>query len=72
MEHFLGLEDLQFGWGEILRPRLEVCNLPFYPKGMLVEPFVRILASEMNRCLSAEDSGTITQEEKSLAMASLP
>jgi hypothetical protein len=46
--YFLGLDDPDFGWGDILRPGLEVYLLPFYPKAMLVEPFVQILAREMN------------------------
>jgi phthiocerol/phenolphthiocerol synthesis type-I polyketide synthase E len=57
-QFFLGLDDPEFGWGDLVRPGLEVCYLPFYPKGMLVEPFVRVLAHELNRCLSVEASGT--------------
>lgn len=57
-QFFLGLDDPEFGWGDVVRPGLEVCYLPFYPKGMLVEPFVQVLAHELNRCLSAEASGT--------------
>jgi thioesterase domain-containing protein/acyl carrier protein len=51
-KYFRGLDDLEFGWGDILGPGLEVHQLPFYPKAMLVEPFVRVLASELNRCLN--------------------
>ena len=70
-EHFRGLDDPQFGWGGVIGPKLEICNLPFYPKGMMVEPFVRILAGELDRRLSAEDKGKTIKEMMSPAMASL-
>ncbi|HJV66038.1 MAG TPA: thioesterase domain-containing protein [Geomonas sp.] len=50
--NFLGQNDPAFGWGEVVRGGLSVCSLPFYPKAMLVEPFVRTLAGEINRCLA--------------------
>ena len=49
--HFLGQNDPEFGWGEVVRDGLAICNLPIYPKAMLVEPFVRNLAEEFNRFL---------------------
>lgn len=49
--HFLGQNDPEFGWGEVVREGLSVCTLPMYPKAMLVEPFVENLAEEYNRFL---------------------
>jgi len=51
-EYFVGLNDPEFGWGDVLRAGLEVHQLPFYAKGMLVEPFVEVLAEELKLCLS--------------------
>ena len=49
--HFLGQNDPEFGWGEVVQNGLSVRQLPVYPKGMLVEPYVRILAKELKVCL---------------------
>jgi amino acid adenylation domain-containing protein len=51
-EFFQGLNNPTFGWGDLLQPVLEVVKLPFYAKGMLVEPFVETLATELNLRLS--------------------
>ncbi len=53
--HFLGQNDAEFGWGEVAREGLRVCQLPVYPKAMLVEPFVQNLAEEFNACLGFTD-----------------
>jgi phthiocerol/phenolphthiocerol synthesis type-I polyketide synthase E len=50
--HFLGHDQFDFGWREILGDGLEVRRLPMFPKGMLVEPFVQNLARELGACLS--------------------
>lgn len=66
-KYFLGLTDPQFGWGDIVHPNLEVRSVPFYPKGMLVEPFVRTLARELDHCLSANiESTALTHPAESL------
>ena len=54
LQYFLELDDWHFGWRDLILPNLEVCCLPFYPKGMLVEPFVRTLACELDRYLVAD------------------
>jgi thioesterase domain-containing protein/acyl carrier protein len=48
---FFGQNDPVFGWEEVVRNGLLVRQLPFYPKCMLVEPFVKILAEELKACL---------------------
>jgi hypothetical protein len=49
--NFLGLDDPSLGWGEVVHDGLLVRNIPVYPKGMLVEPFVQMLAQELSVCL---------------------
>ena len=49
--YFLGQNDPEFGWGGVVRSGLSVCQLPFYPRSMLVEPFVQTLAEELKACL---------------------
>jgi len=46
-----GLTNPSFGWSQIVGPGLEVRQLPVYPKGMLVEPFCRLLAETAKSCL---------------------
>ena len=36
-----GRTDPRFGWGDVITDGLEVYAFPFFPKAMLVEPFVR-------------------------------
>jgi thioesterase domain-containing protein/acyl carrier protein len=50
--NFRGLEDPTLGWSQVVREGLEVHDIPIYPKGMLVEPFVQLLAEELKACLS--------------------
>jgi amino acid adenylation domain-containing protein len=45
--HFLGLADATLGWREVVPHGLEVHQLPVYPKGILVEPFCRLLAETL-------------------------
>ena len=49
--NFWGMNDSTFGWGSVVRDGMEVHELPIYPKGMLVEPFVQNLAQELEECL---------------------
>ena len=49
--HFWKLNDPSLGWGDIAQDGLEVHALPIYPKGILVEPFVRILAEDLKLCI---------------------
>ncbi len=45
--HFAGFANPSFGWNGIVRQGLELHELPLYPKGMLVEPFCRLLADTL-------------------------
>ena len=44
---FWGRDHPSLGWGEVVRDGLETREIPVYPKGMLVEPFVQVLAQEL-------------------------
>jgi amino acid adenylation domain-containing protein len=48
---FLGLGSPTLGWNEVVRGRLEVYQLPVYPKGMLIEPFCLSLGETLRLCL---------------------
>ena len=50
--HFIGQNDPKFGWGDLIQEGLAVKRLPIYPKGMLVEPFVKKVAKELQNVLS--------------------
>lgn len=53
---YLGYEDSSLGWGNGLVDELEVIELPVFPAGMLIEPFVQELAARLQRWL--DDSNT--------------
>ena len=48
---YAGLDDAEFGWGEVAEQGVEVCELDVNPKGMLVEPYVKQLAEQISRRL---------------------
>jgi acyl transferase domain-containing protein len=45
-------DNPESGWDQLTTRGLETCNLPVYPRGMLVEPFVKLLAEKMKDCIS--------------------
>ena len=49
--NFWGLDRSTFGWSEVIKEGLEVREMPVFPKGLLVEPFVQGLAHELEVCL---------------------
>jgi len=49
--HFLGHSSPTMGWDKIVREGLEIRELPLRPKGLLVEPFCRLLAKTVTSCL---------------------
>ena len=53
---FRGFGHPSLGWSAVVRNGLEVREIPVYPKGMLVEPFVQMLAQELRRCISQVES----------------
>ena len=54
--HYSGYQDPLFGWGEIAQGGVEVHTLRVYPRGMLVQPFVRELGQEFQRALQNHHS----------------
>ena len=44
---FTKLNDPTLGWGNFVQGDLKLIELPLYPKGMLVEPFVRTLSDKL-------------------------
>jgi len=42
----------ELGWDKVAAGRVETCELPVYPRGMLVEPFVRLLAEKLQVCIN--------------------
>jgi amino acid adenylation domain-containing protein len=51
---FAGEKDPSLGWADLIGDGCEVHRLPIYPRGMLVEPFCRLLADILNSCLKNE------------------
>jgi amino acid adenylation domain-containing protein len=49
--YFVGQKSEDFGWGGVVSGKLEVRELPVYPKAILTEPFCRELAEAMNESL---------------------
>jgi hypothetical protein len=49
--YFAGCNRYDFGWGEVAQQGVEVRTLPVYPRGSLVEPFVRELAKQLKECI---------------------
>lgn len=69
---FRGSEDPSFGWSELIGDRLEVQTLPISPRGMLVDPLVRLLAEKLRECidetLEEERPVFATQEESAVTV----
>jgi amino acid adenylation domain-containing protein len=51
-KRFAGLTDRLYGWGDIPKQVVELCELPMNPRGSLSEPFVKILASKLKEMLN--------------------
>jgi phthiocerol/phenolphthiocerol synthesis type-I polyketide synthase E len=49
--YFWGLNDPSLGWRDVICEGLDVREIPVYKKGILVEPFVHILAETLKGCL---------------------
>jgi phthiocerol/phenolphthiocerol synthesis type-I polyketide synthase E len=50
-KNFAGLDNPQLGWSGMAEGGVDVHVLPVKPRGMLVEPFVRLLAEELRTCI---------------------
>lgn len=54
------------GWDRLAAGGVEIHTLPVYPAGMLVEPFVRILAEKLKASIhNALDSGASNEQDSS-------
>ena len=51
LRFFAGLDDPLFGWKVVSTNGVETQVLPVYPRGMLVKPFVALLAERLRVCL---------------------
>jgi thioesterase domain-containing protein/acyl carrier protein len=61
--YFSGLTSPSYGWSDIAHDNLVVHELPVYPKGMLIEPFCRLLADTLKICLYSEDVAVNSAED---------
>ena len=50
--NFRGFDDPTFGWGGLVGSGLSTHEVPIYPRGMLVEPFVQTLAEQVRSALA--------------------
>jgi len=48
---FVNYDSPDLGWGPFVREGLEIHKLAVYQKGMLIEPFCRLLAEKLRLCL---------------------
>lgn len=60
-QSYVGYEDKTLGWSGLVED-LQVVELPVYPAGMLVEPFVKTLADHMRTCLEEAAGSTLPQQ----------
>jgi amino acid adenylation domain-containing protein len=49
--HYTGYGDALFGWGEVALKGVDVHRLRVFPRGMLVQPYVKQLAEELRTCI---------------------
>jgi pimeloyl-ACP methyl ester carboxylesterase len=51
IRHYACLNGPELGWDKLAAGGLETYDLPVYPRGMLVEPFVELLAEKLKDCI---------------------
>jgi amino acid adenylation domain-containing protein len=56
--YYAGFKDPEFGWAELARKGVEVIDIPAYPRGMLNEPFVQLLAEKLKEEIEKADNDT--------------
>lgn len=57
-KHYAWYDSPEFGWENVAEKGVDVHMLPVYPAGMMVEPFVKRLASDLKNCIcNAAGSG---------------
>jgi len=52
IRHYACFDGPELGWDKLAAGGLETYDLPVYPRGMLVEPFVKILAEKLKVCIN--------------------
>ena len=65
--HFWGEADPALGWGEVIRGQLDVCVNPAYPKGVMVDPYVQILAQDLKEPLHKAQIAEATEAAHGVA-----
>ncbi len=50
-KRYAGIKDPQSEWGSLAEGSLDIHELPVYPRTMMVEPFVKLLADKMKACI---------------------
>jgi thioesterase domain-containing protein len=53
--NYHSLQKPSMGWNEFALGGVEVIELPAYPGGIFVEPYVRVLADKLRACIDAAD-----------------
>ena len=66
--YFVGFADPAFGWGDVVRGGLEIHELPIRPKGMLIEPFCKMLAQTLTQCLRGESQSDERAQHSGVAL----
>jgi thioesterase domain-containing protein len=57
-KHYAWYDSPEFGWENVAEKGVDLHVLPVYPAGMMVEPFVKRLASDLKNCIcNAAGSG---------------
>jgi hypothetical protein len=70
--HLAGFQVPLGGWEEIAEGGVRLYSLPFSPRGSLIEPYVRQLASIMRNCLDrAIEESTISPNDHALPLTYL-
>jgi len=65
-QSYAGYSDTFFGWQNYVQD-ITLIELPVYPAGMLIEPFVAHLASHIERQLSLAEDGLVPASDTSLS-----
>lgn len=48
-KHYAEFNDPEYGWGKLAKKGVKVIDMPVYPRGVLNEPFVQILAGKLRK-----------------------